>query len=84
VQEIATFSMNELNKAMNLVIFNAEGFLMNSHQMKVLHNSYHPRKFCQALLIHCSALELTIGLQGFSGPILAVMLFRLVRFLLLT
>jgi hypothetical protein len=36
VQEIATVSMNEHHEAMNLVIFNAEGFLMNNHQMEIL------------------------------------------------
>jgi hypothetical protein len=47
VQEIATDSMNGPDKAMNLAIFNAGGFLMNGHQAGVLQNSYHPRKVCQ-------------------------------------
>jgi hypothetical protein len=68
---------------MNLVIFNAEGFLMNSHQMKVLQNSYHPQKFCQVLSIHCSALDLTNSPQGVSRPISVAMPFRLVSSLLL-
>jgi hypothetical protein len=82
-QEIATISMNGLNKAMNLMIFNAEGFLMDNYQMEVLQNSYHPRKFCQSLSIHCSALESANSPQGVSDPISVAMLFRLVGSLLL-
>jgi hypothetical protein len=36
VQEIATVSMNEAHKGMNLVIFNADGLLMSDRQMEVL------------------------------------------------
>jgi hypothetical protein len=56
-----------------------EGFLMNSHQMEILQNSYYPRKFSQALSIHYSALELTNSPQGVSHPISVAMLFQLVR-----
>jgi hypothetical protein len=78
-QEIATVSMNGPDKAMNLVVFNAAGFLMNSHQMEVLQNSHHPRKFWQSLSIHGSALELTHRPKGVSDPKSVAMLFRLVR-----
>jgi hypothetical protein len=37
-EEIGTLSMNEPNKGMNLVVFTAERFLMNGHQMEVLQN----------------------------------------------
>jgi hypothetical protein len=37
-QEIGTLSMNEPNKGMNLVVFTAERFLINDHQMEVLQN----------------------------------------------
>jgi hypothetical protein len=36
MQEIAAFSMNGPDEAINLVVFNAEGFLMNDNQMDVL------------------------------------------------
>jgi hypothetical protein len=38
VQEVATVSMNEPDKGINLVIFNADGLLMNDHQMEVFQN----------------------------------------------
>jgi hypothetical protein len=39
VQEIATVPMNEPDEGMNMMVFNAEKFLTNDHQMKVLQNS---------------------------------------------
>jgi hypothetical protein len=36
MQEIVTISMNNPDEGINLVIFNAQGFLMNDHQMEVL------------------------------------------------
>jgi hypothetical protein len=75
--------MNGHDKAMNLVVFNANGFLMNSDQMEVLQDSYHPWKYCQALSIHCSILELTNSPQGVSHPVLVTILFRFGRSLLL-
>jgi hypothetical protein len=79
VQEIATISMNGPDKAMNLVVFYAAGFLMNSHQKEVLQNSHYPPKFWQPLSIHGSALELTQSPKGVSHPKSVAMLFRLVR-----
>jgi hypothetical protein len=83
VQEIAIVSMNVHDKAMNLVVFNADGFLMNSDQMEVLQDSYHPGKYCQAFSIHCSILELTNNPQGVFHPVLVAILFRFGRSLLL-
>jgi hypothetical protein len=39
--------MNEPHEGMNLATFNAEGPLMNDHQMEVLQNSYQSQKLCQ-------------------------------------
>jgi hypothetical protein len=75
--------MNGPKKVVNLVIFNGEGFLMNSHEMEVLQDSYHSRKFGQALSIDCSALELISSPQGLCDPISVALLFRLARSLLL-
>jgi hypothetical protein len=42
VQEIATVLMNGRDEAVNLVVFNAERFLMNGPQVKVRQNSDYP------------------------------------------
>jgi hypothetical protein len=36
--------MNESDEGMNLAVFNAEGLLLNDHQMEVLRSSYQPQK----------------------------------------
>jgi hypothetical protein len=38
--------MNEPGEGMNLMIFDAEGVLLNDHQMEVFRNSYQPQKLC--------------------------------------
>jgi hypothetical protein len=37
---------------MNLAIFNAEGALLDDHQLKVVRNSYHIQKFSQAHMLY--------------------------------
>jgi hypothetical protein len=39
--------MNEPDEGMNLIVFNAEEFLMNDDQMEVLRNSFRRHKLCQ-------------------------------------
>jgi DNA polymerase III delta prime subunit len=47
VREIANVSMNEPDEGMNLAIFNAEGPLLEDHQMEVLRMSYQSEKLSQ-------------------------------------
>jgi hypothetical protein len=53
--------MNDPDKRINVMVFNAEGFLMNDHHMEVLQNSYQPRKLCQTLPIHDSTSKMVYG-----------------------
>jgi hypothetical protein len=63
--EIGTLSMNEPGKGMNLVLFTAERFWMNDHQIEVLQNQQYSRNHCQSLSIQCSAWELTSDWKEF-------------------
>jgi hypothetical protein len=44
--------MDEPNDGMNLAIFNAEGTLLDDHQLEVVRNSYPAPKFSQAHLLY--------------------------------
>jgi hypothetical protein len=44
VREIATVAMDEPDDGVNLAIFNAEGALLDDHQLEVVRNSYHIQK----------------------------------------
>jgi hypothetical protein len=48
VREIA---MDEPDDEMNLAIFNAEGALLDDHQLEVVRNSYHTQKLSQAHML---------------------------------
>jgi hypothetical protein len=79
VQEITTALMNEADEGMNLVVFNAEGFLIINHQMKILQNTQYHQKLCQSFSIHDSASELTNSLLGISDRASRAIFFGLVR-----
>jgi hypothetical protein len=44
--------MDEPDEGMNLAILNAEGLLLNEHEMEVLRNSYQPQKPCQFHMLY--------------------------------
>jgi hypothetical protein len=52
VREIATVAMNEPDGGMSLAIFNAEGALVNDHQLEVIHNCHHTQKLSRAYMFY--------------------------------
>jgi hypothetical protein len=52
VGEIATLAMDELGDEMNLAIFNADGILLDDHQLEVVCNSYHTQKLSQVHILY--------------------------------
>jgi hypothetical protein len=52
IRAIVSASMDEPGEGMNLVIFNAEGLLLNKHEMEVLRHSYQPQKLYQFHMLY--------------------------------
>jgi hypothetical protein len=44
--------MDEPDNGVSLAIFNAEGALLNDHQLEVVRNSYHTQKLSQAHMLY--------------------------------
>jgi hypothetical protein len=49
LREIATVAMDKPDDGMNLAIFNAEGALLDDHQLEIVRNSYHTQKLSQPI-----------------------------------
>jgi hypothetical protein len=67
IREIARVSMNESDEGMNLAIFNAEGLLLNDHQMEVLRNSYQTQKLSQFQMLYDQLVYPLIFWSGSGG-----------------
>jgi hypothetical protein len=67
VREIATVAMDEPNNGMNLAIFNAEGALLDDHQLEIVRNSYHTQKLSQAHIFYDQLVNTLIFWTGSSG-----------------
>jgi hypothetical protein len=52
VQGIATVAIDEPEVGMNLAEFNAEGVLLNGHQLEVIHNSHQLQRLSQAQIMY--------------------------------
>jgi hypothetical protein len=52
VGEIATVAMDEPDDGINLAIFNAEGALLDDHQLEVVRNSYRIQKLSQTHILY--------------------------------
>jgi hypothetical protein len=80
--------MDELGDGMNLAIFNAEGALLDDHQLEVVRNSYHTQNLSQADMLYdqlvyplifwtgsgdCGVMEYE-KLQGCTTPIRQVLI----------
>jgi hypothetical protein len=52
LQQIGIVSMNESDEGMHLAVFNAEGLLLNDHQMEVLRSSYQPQELSQSHMLY--------------------------------
>jgi hypothetical protein len=52
VREIATIAMDEPDDGMNLAIFNAEGALLDDHELELVRNSYRTQKLSQAHMLY--------------------------------
>jgi hypothetical protein len=48
----STVAMDEPDDGMNLSIFNAEGILLNDHQLDLTGNSYHRPELSQAYILY--------------------------------
>jgi hypothetical protein len=44
--------MDEPDDGMNLAIFNAEGAVLDNHQLEVVRNSYHTQKLSQVHMLY--------------------------------
>jgi hypothetical protein len=60
LREIGILSMNKPDEGMNLEVFNAEGLLLNDHQMKALRNSYQPQPLSQFHMLYDQLVYLLI------------------------
>jgi hypothetical protein len=67
VREIAIISMDEPDEGMNLAIFNAEGALLNDHQIEALRISYQTHKLCQFHMLYDQLVYPLIFWTGFGG-----------------
>jgi hypothetical protein len=52
IREIVIVAMDEPDDGMNLAIFNAEGALLDNHQLGVVRNSYHTQKLSQTHMLY--------------------------------
>jgi hypothetical protein len=52
VREIAPVAMGEPEDGMNVAIFNAEGALLDDHQLEIVRNSYHTQKLSQTHMLY--------------------------------
>jgi hypothetical protein len=52
VREIVTVAMDEPDDGMNLAIVNAEGTLLNDHQLGVIRNSYHTQRLSKTHMLY--------------------------------
>jgi hypothetical protein len=67
VREIAPVAMDEPGDGMNLAIFDAEGALLDNHQLEVVRNSYHPQKPSQTHMLYDQFVYPLIFWTGFGG-----------------
>jgi hypothetical protein len=67
VREITTVAMYEPDDGMNLAIFNAEGAMLDGHQLEVVRNSYHTQKFSQAHILYDQLVYPLIFWTGSRG-----------------
>jgi hypothetical protein len=44
--------MDEPDEGMNLTVFDAEGLILNEHEMTVPRNSYQPQKLSRFHMLH--------------------------------
>jgi hypothetical protein len=59
--------MTELDEGINLAVFNAEGLLLNVHQMEILRSSNHPQKLSQSLMPYDQLVYPLIFWTGADG-----------------
>jgi hypothetical protein len=67
VREIAIVTMDELDDGMNLALFNAEGALLDDHQLEVVRNSYHTQKLSYAHILYDQIVYPLIFWTGSGG-----------------
>jgi hypothetical protein len=67
VREIATVAMDEPDDGMNLAIVNAEGALLDDHQLEVVLNSSHTQKLSQTHMLYDQLVYLLTFWTGHSG-----------------
>jgi hypothetical protein len=59
--------MDEPDDGLNLAIFNAEGALLDDHQLEVVRNSYHTQKFSQTHMLYDQLVYPLIFWAGSGG-----------------
>jgi hypothetical protein len=64
VREIVTVAIDEPDDGMNLAIFNAEGALLDDHQLEVFRNSYYSQKLSQVHMLYDQLRYLLISWAG--------------------
>jgi hypothetical protein len=67
VRETATVAMDEPDDGMNLAIFNAEGTLLDDHQLNVVRNSYHTQRLSQTHMIYNQLVYPLVFWTGSGG-----------------
>jgi hypothetical protein len=67
VREIAIVTIDEPDDGMNLVFFNADGALLDDHQLEVVRSSYHTQKLSQTHMLYDHLVYTLIFWTGSVG-----------------